>query len=105
MFHMCLQPGYKVLAKSGMMVLMDASVQIKGKMNFSFKKLLMSGKLSFVHVFSPDEVIMAPETWSDVTVIQMGSRTLWFFMKHAFLMTMTSIQMMTKVQSFGKVLC
>ncbi|KAI0812677.1 tryptophan RNA-binding attenuator protein-like domain-containing protein [Irpex lacteus] len=41
-----LQPGVEIKAKPGSMVAMDASVQIKGKVKFSFKKLIKGGELS-----------------------------------------------------------
>ncbi|OSX66225.1 hypothetical protein POSPLADRAFT_1038546 [Postia placenta MAD-698-R-SB12] len=104
MLYMRLQPGYEVLAKPGTMVSMDATVQIKGKMNFSFKKLLTGGELSFAHFFGPGEVVLAPETWGDVAAIQLDGRAPWFFGKHAFLAATTGIQMTTKSQSFGKAL-
>lgn len=40
-----LQGGTEIKAKPGSMVAMDGSVQIKGKMKFSFKKLLKGGEV------------------------------------------------------------
>ena len=40
-----LQPQYQVKAKPGSMVAMDASVQIKGKLKVSFKKMFTGGEV------------------------------------------------------------
>ena len=40
-----LPPGYQVKAKPGSMVAMDASVQIKGKLKVSFKKMFTGGEV------------------------------------------------------------
>jgi len=104
MLYVRLQPGYEVLGKPGAMVSMDPTVQIKGKMNFSFKKLLTGGELSFAHFYGPGEVVMAPETWGDVAPIQLDGSAPWFFGKHAFLAATPGVQMTTKAQSFGKML-
>ena len=45
MLYLRLQPGYEIKAKPGSMVAMDASVQIKGKLKFSFKKIFTGGEV------------------------------------------------------------
>ena len=45
MLYMRLQPGYEVLTKPGSLVSMEATVQVKGKMNFSLKKLFTGGEV------------------------------------------------------------
>ncbi|CCM01919.1 uncharacterized protein FIBRA_03991 [Fibroporia radiculosa] len=110
MLYMRIQPGYEILAKPGSMVTMDPSVQIKGKMNFSFKKLLTGGEasidlgLSFMHFWGPGEVVLTPEMWGDITRIQLDGNSPWHFGKHAFLACTPGVQMTTKSQSFGKML-
>ncbi|PCH43433.1 DUF124-domain-containing protein [Wolfiporia cocos MD-104 SS10] len=104
MLYMRLQPGFEVLGKPGSLVSMDPTVQIKGKMNFSFKKLLTGGELSFSHFWGPGEVVMAPETWGDIAQILLDGRCSWHFGKHAFLACTPGVQMNTKAQSFGKMI-
>ena len=43
MLYLRLQPGYEIKAKPGSMVAMDATVQIKGKLKFSLKKVFTGG--------------------------------------------------------------
>lgn len=51
-----LQPQYQVKAKPGSMVAMDASVQIKGKLKVSFKKMFTGGEVrSCSHASSQEE--------------------------------------------------
>ncbi|KZT72221.1 DUF124-domain-containing protein [Daedalea quercina L-15889] len=104
LLYMRLQPGYEVLAKPGALVSMEAGVQVKGKVNFSWKKLLTGGELTFVHFFGPGEVVVAPETWGDVAQIQLDGSSSWHFRKHAFLACTPGIQMTTEAQGLGKAL-
>ncbi|KZT70867.1 TRAP-like protein, partial [Daedalea quercina L-15889] len=104
LLYMRLQPGYEVLTKPGTLVSMDAGVQVKGKMHFSWKKLFTGGELTFAHFFGPGEVVVAPETWGDVAQIQLDGSSPWHFGKHAFLACTPGIQMTTKSQSVGMAL-
>ena len=45
MLYLRLQPGYEIKAKPGSMVAMDASVQIKGKLKVSLKKMFTGGEV------------------------------------------------------------
>ena len=45
MLSLRLQPGYQIKAKPGSMVAMDASVQIKGKLKVSLKKMFTGGEV------------------------------------------------------------
>ncbi|KAH9935637.1 DUF124-domain-containing protein [Fomitopsis serialis] len=104
MLYMRLQPGYEVLTKPGSLVSMEATVQVKGKMNFTLKKLFTGGELTFAHFFGPGEVVVAPATWGDIAQIQMDGSSPWYYGKHAFLACTPGIHMSTKSQSFGKAL-
>ncbi|TFY50271.1 hypothetical protein EVJ58_g11117, partial [Rhodofomes roseus] len=104
MLYMQLQPGYEMLTKPGTLVSMEAGVQVKGKMNFTFKKLFTGGEMTFAHFYGPGEVVVAPVTWGDVAQISMDGSTPWRYGKHAFLACTPGIQMTTKAQSFGKML-
>jgi uncharacterized protein (AIM24 family) len=55
-----LQGGTEIKAKPGSMVAMDGSVQIKGKMKFSFKKLIKGGDVRFLIRYSPNSLSQAP---------------------------------------------
>lgn len=45
MLYMRIPPGYEVLTKPGSLVSMDPTVQVKGKMNFGWKKLFTGGEV------------------------------------------------------------
>lgn len=45
MLYLRLQPGYTIKAKPGSMVAMDSTVQIKGKLKFSIKKMFTGGEV------------------------------------------------------------
>ena len=45
MLYLRMQPGYEMLTKPGSLLSMDPSVQVKGKMNFSWKKLFTGGEV------------------------------------------------------------
>lgn len=99
-----LQPGYELKAKPGSMVAMDPSVKIKGKLTFSFKKLVTGGELSESTFTGPGEVLIAPETWGDIVPINMDGSTTWFFGKHSFLAATRDVIRSNKSQGVGKAL-
>ncbi|KAI0732085.1 tryptophan RNA-binding attenuator protein-like domain-containing protein [Fomitopsis betulina] len=104
MLYMRIPPGYEVLTKPGSLVSMDPTVQVKGKMNFGWKKLFTGGEITFAHFSGPGEVVVAPQTWGDVAQIEMDGSAPWCYGKHAFLACTPGIHMTTKSQGFGKAL-
>jgi len=104
LLYLRLQPGAEILTKPGTLVAMDPSVQIKGKVNFSFKKMITGGELAFAHFYGPGEVIVSPEVWGDVASIHLDGSVAWFFGKHAHLASTPGITLNTKAQSLGKTL-
>ncbi|KAI0093099.1 tryptophan RNA-binding attenuator protein-like domain-containing protein, partial [Irpex rosettiformis] len=97
-----LQQGAEVKAKPGSMVAMDASVQIRGKVKFSFKKLIKGGELSESIFTGPGEVLLAPETWGDIVPIVLDGNTIWRTGKTAFLAATGGIVREYKSQGLGK---
>ena len=53
----------------------------------------------------PGEVLLAPETWGDITPIVMDGTTIWSLSKHAFLASTMGIVRSVKSQGFAKGLC
>ncbi|KAI0779301.1 tryptophan RNA-binding attenuator protein-like domain-containing protein [Fomes fomentarius] len=104
MLYLRLQPGYTIKAKPGSMVAMDSTVQIKGKLKFSMKKMFTGGEMSESTFTGPGEVLLAPETWGDVVPINLDGRTSWSVGKDAFLACTSNIVRSTKSQGFGKAL-
>ncbi|KAI0744268.1 DUF124-domain-containing protein [Daedaleopsis nitida] len=104
MLYLRLQPQYQVKAKPGSMVAMDATVQIKGKLKFSMKKLFTGSEMSESIFTGPGEVMLAPETWGDIVPIHLDGQTRWSVGKDAFLACTTGVTREVKSQGFGKAL-
>nr|VWP00003.1 Nucleoside-diphosphate-sugar epimerase [Ganoderma boninense] len=99
-----LPPGYQVKAKPGSMVAMDASVQIKGKLKVSFKKMFTGGEMTESIFTGPGEVLLAPETWGDIVPIRLDGAQDWRVGRDAFLACTMGVARTTKSQGFGKAL-
>ncbi|KAI0785687.1 DUF124-domain-containing protein [Abortiporus biennis] len=99
-----LQPGYEIKAKPGSMVAMDPTVKLKGKLKFSFKKLVTGGEMAESHFTGPGEILIAPEIWGDIVPIKLDGSTAWSVGRHSFLAATPEIVKSTKAQSFGKAL-
>jgi len=70
--HLTLHPGYEVKGKPGAMVTMQPTVQIKGSLKFSFKKMVTGGEMSESVFTGPGEVVLAPEVWGDIVPIRVS---------------------------------
>ena len=58
-----LLPSAPFHAQPGAMVAMSPEVKLKGKMKFSFKKLLTGSEMSQSTFTGPGEVLLAPPIW------------------------------------------
>ncbi|KAI0764790.1 tryptophan RNA-binding attenuator protein-like domain-containing protein [Fomes fomentarius] len=94
MLYLRLQSGYQIKAKPGSMVAMDATVQIKGKLKFSVKKIFTGGEMS--------ESIFTD--MGDIVPIQLDGRTSWSVGKDAFLACTINVVRSSKSQGLGKAL-
>ncbi|KAI0075128.1 DUF124-domain-containing protein [Panus rudis PR-1116 ss-1] len=99
-----LQPGYEIKAKPGSMVAMDPSVKIRGKLKFSFSKLLSGGEMSESKFTGPGELLLAPEVWGDIIPIVLDGQTPWSVGKDAFLAASQQVEITRKSQGLGKAL-
>ncbi|EJF65574.1 hypothetical protein DICSQDRAFT_79838 [Dichomitus squalens LYAD-421 SS1] len=104
MLSLRLQPGYQIKAKPGSMVAMDASVQIKGKLKVSLKKIFTGGEMSESIFTGPGEVLLAPEIWGDVVPIRLDGSQNWRVGRDAFLACTMGVTRSTKSQGLGKAL-
>ncbi|EIW63639.1 DUF124-domain-containing protein [Trametes versicolor FP-101664 SS1] len=104
MLYLRLQPGYEIKAKPGSMVAMDATVQIKGKLKFSMKKMFTGSDMTESLFTGPGEVLLAPEIWGDIVPIHLDGQTPWNVGKHAFLASTPGVSRTAKSQGFGKAL-
>jgi len=99
-----LQPGAEIKGKPGAMVAMDSSVQIKGKLKFSLKKLVTGSEMSESLFTGPGEVLLAPEAWGDIFPIVLDGQTKWKVGHHAFLASTMGVTRTIKGQGISKAL-
>ena len=70
--HLTLHPGYEVKGKPGAMVTMQPTVQIRGNLKFSFKKMVTGGEMAESWFTGPGEVVLAPEVWGDIVPVRVS---------------------------------
>lgn len=70
--HLTLHPGYEVKGKPGAMVTMQPTVQIRGNLKFSFKKMVTGGEMAESNYTGPGEVVLAPEVWGDIVPVRVS---------------------------------
>jgi uncharacterized protein (AIM24 family) len=58
-----LTPNAQLFARPGAMVAMTPDVKLKGKLKFSFKKMLTGAEMSQSTYTGPGEILFAPPTW------------------------------------------
>ncbi len=84
------------------MVAMSPSVQLKGAMKFSMKKLIAGGEMTSSTFTGPGEVLLAPEALGDVTNIRLSGNEQWSVGKDAFLACTQGVVKEYKSQGFSK---
>lgn len=77
--------GCPLTAKPGAMIAMSPSVNLKGAIKFSMKKLLIGGDLTHSIFTGPGELLLAPSTLGDITILQMSGNDNWSVGRDAFL--------------------
>jgi Mitochondrial biogenesis AIM24 len=70
--HLTLLPGYEVKAKPGAMVTMQPTVQIRGNLKFSWKKMVTGGEMSESWYTGPGDVVLAPDIWGDIVPVRVS---------------------------------
>lgn len=70
--HLTLHPGYEVKGKPGAMVTMQPTVQIRGNLKFSFKKMVTGGEMAESWFTGPGEVVLAPQIWGDIVPVRVS---------------------------------
>ncbi|CAF0819500.1 unnamed protein product, partial [Didymodactylos carnosus] len=97
-----LSPQASFFAQPGAMVAMSPEVQLKGKLKFSFKKMLTGGEMSQSTFTGPGEILLAPPIWGDIVPIQLDGSLQWSVGKGGFLAMTEGVVKETKSQGFGK---
>jgi uncharacterized protein (AIM24 family) len=58
-----LKPNEQFYAQPGAMVAMTPDVKLKGKLKFSFKKMITGGEMAQSIYTGPGEILFAPPIW------------------------------------------
>lgn len=108
------------------MVAMESTVQIRGEVKVSFRKLFTGGELAesiftgfgegttvavvavaalYVLTDYHPAVLLAPDIWGDVIPINIDGQTTWRIGKDAFLACTSEVTRTNKSQGLGKGLC
>lgn len=84
------------------MIAMSPSMTLKGHLKFSLKKALTGGDMSKSHYTGPGELLLAPPSIGDITIIKLGGNEQWSVGKDAFLACTQGIVSEYKSQGIGK---
>jgi uncharacterized protein (AIM24 family) len=84
------------------MIAMSPTITLKGTMKFSLKKALIGGDMSKSTYTGPGELLLAPASIGDITIIKLGGHEQWSVGKDAFLACTQGIVSEYKSQGFGK---
>jgi uncharacterized protein (AIM24 family) len=84
------------------MIAMSPTMTLKGQMKFSLKKALVGGDLTKSLYTGPGELLLAPASIGDITIIKLGGNEQWSVGKDAFLACTQGIVTEYKSQGIGK---
>lgn len=82
---------------------MSPTVTLKGAIKFSVKKLLIGGEMAHSTYTGPGELLLAPHTLGDVTILRLtGQNDVWSVGRDAFLACTQGVVKEYKTQGLGK---
>lgn len=94
--------GCPVTAKPGAMIAMSPSVTLKGAFKFSVKKLLIGGEMAHSTFTGPGELLLAPSTLGDISILRLSGNDTWSVGRDAFLACTQGIIKEYKNQGLSK---
>lgn len=94
--------GAPFTAKPGAMIAMSPTITLKGQIKFSLKKALVGGDMSKSSYTGPGELLLAPPSIGDITIIKLAGHEQWSVGKDAFLACTQGIVTEYKSQGLGK---
>ncbi|KAF1971249.1 DUF124-domain-containing protein [Bimuria novae-zelandiae CBS 107.79] len=94
--------GCPFTAKPGAMIAMTPSITLKGQIKFSLKKALVGGDMTKSTYTGPGELLLAPPSIGDITIIKLAGHEQWSVGKDAFLACTQGIVTEYKSQGLGK---
>jgi len=75
---------------------------LKGAIKFSVKKLLIGGEMAHSTFTGPGELLLAPSTLGDLSILRMGGNDTWSVGRDAFLACTQGVIKEYKSQGIGK---
>jgi hypothetical protein len=84
------------------MVAMTPTMTLKGNLKFSLKKALIGGDMTKSTYTGPGELLLAPPSIGDITIIKLGGKETWSVGRDAFLACTQGIVTEYKSQGIGK---
>ena len=94
--------GCPITAKPGVMIAMSPSIMLKGNVKFSMKKMVIGGQMNHSTFTGPGELLLAPSTIGDISLLRMGGQEVWNVGKDAFLACTQGVTKEYKNQGFSK---
>jgi uncharacterized protein (AIM24 family) len=84
------------------MIAMSPTITLKGSVKFSLKRMVAGGDMTKSSYTGPGELLLAPASIGDITIIKLGGHEQWSVGKDAFLACTQGIVTEYKSQGFGK---
>ena len=84
------------------MIAMSHTVNLKGAVKFSMKKLLVGGEMAVSNYTGPGEILFAPSTLGDISLLKLNGKETWNLGKDAFLAATQGVIKEFQRQSFSK---
>lgn len=81
---------------------MSPTITLKGAVRFSVKKLLVGGEMAHSTFTGPGELLLAPFTLGDLSLLRLNGTETWSVGKDAYLACTQGVVKEYKSQGFGK---
>lgn len=94
--------GCPLQAKPGAMIAMSSTMQLRGEVKFSVKKMIAGAEMSSSRYVGPGELLLAPPMLGDITSIRMTGQESWVVGHDAFLAATQGVVKEHKRQGLGK---
>ena len=94
--------GCPITAKPGVMIAMSPSIMLKGNVKFSVKKLLIGGEMAHSTFTGPGELLLAPATLGDISILRLKGDENWSVGRDAFLACTQGVVKEYKSQGISK---
>ena len=97
-----LQQNQTIKSIPSAMVRMSASASIKGRISFSFRKMLTGNRMDEVTYGGPGIVVVAPTLMGDIVSVPIDGSAQWLASRHALLAWTEGVTRDTKSQGFSQ---